>query len=64
MIETMSYLASDFARCASNPLRSECSTCMRNVNISPVKPDTRQVWIGFWILDTPCVSRVSMETSK
>jgi len=40
MTETMDYLASDFARCASNPLHVECSTCLRNVNISPVKPDT------------------------
>lgn len=58
------YLANDFARCASNALRLECKTCLRNVNNSPVKPESRQVWMGVWVLDTPCVSRVPMETSK
>jgi hypothetical protein len=58
------YLSNDFARCASNPLHTECNTCMRNVKLNPVKPETRQVWIGFWVLDTPCASHVQLETSK
>lgn len=61
MTEVTNYLSRDFARCSSNPLHIECKTCLRNVNNSPVEPNTRQVWIGSWVLDTPCISRVPME---
>lgn len=50
----------DFARCASSG-RLECETCKRNVSNSPVHPSTtRQVWIGRWELESPCVSRVPL----
>ncbi len=55
----MTYIPQDFARCSSNPLKKECLSCLRNINNSPFNPETtRQVWVGVWVLDTPCVSRV------
>lgn len=61
MSESISYLARDIARCAGNTLHDECNTCLRNVKNSPAHPNGYQVWIGFWVLDTPCASRVPME---
>lgn len=48
----------DFARCMSGH-RKECETCQRNANINPPHSQSqRQVWIGVWVLETPCESRV------
>jgi hypothetical protein len=58
------YLAQDFARCASNRIKIECDSCLRNMHISPVHPQARQVWIGPWVLDEPCPSRVPKEADK
>ena len=61
----MTYLPQDFARCSSNVSKKECLSCLRNINISPVNPETiRQVWVGRWVLDTPCVSRVTAKESS
>ena len=59
---TMRYESQDFARCASSH-REECTTCLRNVRISPVAPDAqRQVWIGPWVIENErCPSRVEVK---
>lgn len=60
----MRYEAQDFARCNSSH-KDECKTCLRNVRISPVHPESlRQVWIGPWVMDEPCPSRVPMEKKE
>jgi hypothetical protein len=54
----MTYLPNDFARCASAH-KPECKNCLRNINVSPLDPAaTRTVWIGPWVLDEPCESKV------
>lgn len=53
----------DFARCASSH-REECRTCARNENVNPVRPDAqRQVWLGVWVMEEPCPSRVAVEVT-
>ncbi len=55
----MSYLPNDVARCAGAH-KPECEDCLRNIKVSPLHPDAvRSVWIGPWVLETPCVSRMT-----
>jgi hypothetical protein len=54
----MTYLPNDFARCASAH-KPECEDCLRNINVSPLDPTAaRTVWLGPWVLDTPCKSKI------
>lgn len=47
------YLAADCAKCAGNPTRQECKTCLRF--LLPAHPETsRQVWIAPWELTGSC----------
>ena len=51
----MRYAAQDFSRCPSNPLLDQCKKCQRNVNNSPVNPNSVwQTWIGPWVGHGPC----------
>lgn len=57
----MNYLPQDFARCMGAH-KKECESCKRNAKINPPHPQAqRQTWIGPWVLDTPCESRVEKE---
>ena len=57
----MTHLPYVFARCVSAHWPA-CSDCLRNINVSPLGPTaTRTVWIGPWVMDTPCESRVPPE---
>jgi hypothetical protein len=53
---------SDFttARCMGNG-RDECGTCLRKT--LPDHPE-RQWWIGPWVLDTPCESRIPINKQE
>ncbi len=53
----MRYISQDVAKCAGNPLHSECNTCLRKT--LPMNPNAmRQVWVGPWVMDDePCPSR-------
>ncbi len=46
------FRPSDFARCSGNPTFSYCTKCMRNINNSPLHPDsTHSVWVGPWVFE-------------
>jgi hypothetical protein len=60
----MTYLPNDVARCAGAH-KPECEDCLRNIKVSPLHPDAfRSVWIGPWVLDTPCISKLPKETTN
>ena len=50
------FIGQDTAKCAGNPIKDECKTCLRF--LLPVNPEsTHQVWMGPWVMDEPCPSR-------
>lgn len=51
------YIPADTAKCAGNPIKRECETCLRK--LLPVHPDAhRQTYMGPWIIeDEPCPRR-------
>lgn len=52
----MRYIPSDTAKCGGNPVKTECSTCLRKT--LPERPGAPyQTYMGFWIMDTPCPHR-------
>jgi hypothetical protein len=58
------YMPDNFARCAG-AFKDECKTCKRLESNAPFHPTTtRQTWIGPWVLEDACPSRVPMETPK
>jgi hypothetical protein len=60
----MNYLPNDVARCAGAH-KPECEDCLRNIKVSPLHPDAfRSVWIGPWVLDEPCISKLTKEKEK
>lgn len=47
------YIPSDTAKCAGNPVKDECKTCLRFT--LPVNPAGHyQTHIGPWLQDEPC----------
>ena len=51
------FISQDTAKCAGNPEHAECKQCLRY--LLPVNPNaSRQVWMGPWIMDEPCPSRM------
>lgn len=54
------FIPNDVAKCAGNPEHMECQKCLRY--LLPVNPNSsRQLWMGPWIMDEPCPSRLRPE---